>query len=358
MKGRVTGIGRGEPPPFNEADGSRESGLYFYYNVSKKGVTLNPEAIEGRPVFLNLIQSADVLVEDHAPGWMDAVGLSFSELHKVNPRLVILSVTPFGQTGPWRDYQTYQLTGLHAGGEGWELTAGAERPPVMTGGDFSETTVGLTAAMGVIAALWRRRVSGKGNHIDMSHQEASMWPGRVELSAFPNAGVVERRRVAERSMTGVKSALDAWVEVTPFEQSMWQGLVAAMGSPPWADDPRFGQRVSRFQNQEEVNPRIDEWTSVRSAKEVYSSMQENGCPAFEVMTVDRLAQSDQYEARNYFTDMTGTGLGRFRMPSTPFTGEKPRYKAAPSLGENNFEIFLELGLSEEDLGRLKSIGVM
>ncbi len=350
---------RGWAPFPDGSDGAKAaSGRFFYYNVGKKGITLRPETGRGRSLFRDLVRGADVLIEDRAPGFLDELGVGYGALSAINPGLVMTSITPFGQTGPYRGYRSYQLNNLHAGGEGWELVQRPGRPPVMTGGDSSESFCGLMGAIGTASALRRRRVTGRGNHVDLSRQEASMWPGRVELSAFPNEGITTRRRAGERTMGGVYQARDGYVEVQPFEERMWSGLVRAMGNPDWASDPRFKDRPTRSDHAEEIHGHIQSWTGGRDAMEVAEALQSNGCPAYPVMSTEQLAGSRHYRARGYFVDVEDRALGHLPLPSTPFGGAKPSYSAAPGLGEHTDEVLTGLGLSHDDIETLRREGVV
>jgi len=305
------------------------------------------------------VRGADVLIEDRPPGFTDESGLGYAALSAINPGLVMTSITPFGQTGPYRGYKSYQLNNLHAGGEGWELVQRSGRPPVMTGGDSTESFCGLVGAIGTASALWRRRVTGRGNHVDLSRQEASMWPGRVELSAFPNEGITTRRRAGERTMGGVYEARNGYVEIQPFEERMWSGLVGALGDPSWASDPRFKARPARSDHAEELHALVEDWTRGRDAMEVAEALQSNGCPAYEVMSTEQLASSRHYQARGLFADVeSDVPLGRVPLPSTPFGGAKPSYSPAPSLGEHTDEVLSRLGLSRSEIDSLRDEGVV
>jgi crotonobetainyl-CoA:carnitine CoA-transferase CaiB-like acyl-CoA transferase len=281
----------------------------------------------------SLCGTYDVVLHEYQPEELAGLGIHVEQLADTNPDIIVLALTPFGSTGPLRGWRSCPLTDLHAGGEGWELVADVSsgdtpspvRPPVMTGGDGTEAYCGLMAAVGVVAALRRAELTGVGNLIDLSKQEASMWPARVELSAFPNAGVSDRRRTRERMPGGVLPTSDGWVEIMPFEERMWEGLMEAMSRPSWASHDRYRDRMSRLALASELNPLLAGWTRRHTAREVSELLQRHGCPAYEVMSVDKLSRSPQYAARGYFVDAELPGYGRRRVPTTPFTGPKRGY---------------------------------
>ena len=364
-----TGDAARRRPPFKAPRGrsSRSGGLsamFLYCNAGKRGVTLRPETTEGRRIMEALLAAADVLIEDRPPGLMHELGLGYKALRARDPRLVIASITPFGQDGPYARYKAYALNLFHAGGEGYIQPGGPgygahpERPPLMAGGDFSEAACGSTAAAGVIAALFRRGRTGRGDHIDLSCQEALMTLGRAELAAYPNAGFIEERRNRWINLGGLMPTADGYVEMVLTEPRMWEGLVRAMGNPAWAGDPAYATPDERSRRKFEINPRIEAWTRSLPGREVREALQANQCPAFEVRTVEELAGARQYQERGFWVDEKDGALGRARTPSTPFGGPKPHLGPAPRLGQHNAQVYRELELRAGDLRRLEAEGVI
>jgi crotonobetainyl-CoA:carnitine CoA-transferase CaiB-like acyl-CoA transferase len=254
-----SGDGARRMPPFKQGRRSRShpqaSGPFFYYNAGKRGISLRPVTAEGRPLFDSLVRQADVLIEDRHPGLLDELGLGYAALRKRNPGLVLVSVTPFGQTGPYARYKAYPLNLFHAGGEGYIQPGGPgyaahpDRPPLMAGGNFSEAVCGSTAAAGVLAALLRRNRTGRGDHVDLSCQEALMELGRAEVSAFPNEGFIEERRIRWINLGGLLRTADGWVEMVVTEPRMWEGLVPGLGRRP-----ALRHRSRAFRSQEGAEP--------------------------------------------------------------------------------------------------------
>ncbi|MDO8532304.1 MAG: CoA transferase, partial [Dehalococcoidia bacterium] len=144
------------------------SGLFMYLNTNKRGVTLTMESAEGRRLFAELADQSDLLIEDAPPGHMASWGLDYATLHERNPRLVVISITPFGQTGPYAHYKAHALTTFHASGEGMLLPNGADymaRPPVTIPGFAHDYDCGMAAAVAGLAALYHARATGHGQHV-------------------------------------------------------------------------------------------------------------------------------------------------------------------------------------------------
>jgi crotonobetainyl-CoA:carnitine CoA-transferase CaiB-like acyl-CoA transferase len=207
------------------------SGLFLYLNTSKRGITLSLETEAGRRIFRKLVASADILIEDRTPGELERMGLGYPELSKLNPRLIVTSITPFGQSGPHRGYRSHHLNRYHSGGFSsfFYMLEGDERPPLKGGGYLGEYDGGLTAAVGTLAAVVSRRRTGRGQHLDVSNQEAMMCLERVDIGRMRNNPARWRPNVG-----GLTEAKDGYFVITPIENHQWRGLMRAMRTKPVA----------------------------------------------------------------------------------------------------------------------------
>ena len=222
------------------------SGLFLYLNTNKLGVTLNLDTSLGRDLFCKLMAQADVLIEDCAPGWLAAHGLGYETLQQQRPGLVMTSVTRFGQDGPQAHYHAYPLTTFHAGGEGYTLPGRLslelfpDRAPVQAGGSLGEYDSGLCAAVATLGAL----LSGIGQHVDVSQQEALLNLNRPMLAYYLATGeVISRQR--GYAFGGAIPCRDGYIMLRPIEDNHWRGLARAMGQEELADDERFRTRQAQ-----------------------------------------------------------------------------------------------------------------
>ena len=213
------------------------SGLFLYLNTNKLGVTLNLDSATGRELFKKLIADADILVEDRPPGELEKLGLNYEVLKKVNPSLIMASITPFGQYGPYRDYKAYYFNTYHASGAGYVLPAAspnADREPIKGGGYVGECDVGVSASVGILGALYWRNAGGTGQHIDISKQEAEMALERVNIARYYELGKSPTRYEINRVRDTLLRCRDGgYVMVVLHPEKQWNGLAEALGNPEW-----------------------------------------------------------------------------------------------------------------------------
>ena len=364
--------GAGDPArgfgPFPENIPHREkSGLFLYLSLNKRSITLDPSTPTGKELFARLAAKADVLVEDSPPGHMAELGLSFAHLQELNPALVYVSVTPYGQTGPQAGWKAQHINTFHASGEGYTLPGGAthsifpDRPPVAGGTHLGEYDAGLMAASGAVAALYAREVWGRGQHVDVSKQEATFGLNRLMFTQAQAEG-----RVTDRTRSyvygGIFRCNDGYVMLYPREDRQWRALVEIMGQPKLAEDERFLNRTARIQNAGELNRIISQWTETLGKDEIYSSVAPSGCPVGLYADSQDVHNSPQLQARRFFQKVDHPKAGELVYPVRPYRfsglgedGPKP----APLLGQHNEEVFCrELGLPPSELAGLRRAGVV
>lgn len=227
------------------------SGSFLYLNTSKRSLRLDLASEEDRETFTALALRADVLIEDRAPGVLEALGLDYEVLSRNHPGLIVCSLTPFGQSGPNAQHRSEHLNLYHAGGHVSPFaTVGSEdRAPSRAGGYLGEYDAGLTAALGALAAVYGRGRTGRGQHIDCSKQEAMMCLERVTIGRFANE---PDPFSGSGGPFGLSRAKDGWVMLTTLEEHQWEGLVRAMGKPTWAQADWCKTPEGRMQHMEEI----------------------------------------------------------------------------------------------------------
>jgi len=343
------------------------SGLFLYLNTNKLGITLNPQKAAGKRIFEELVKDIDILVEDNQPGVMQDMGLGYEQLQATNPRLIFTSITPFGQTGPYKHYKAYHLNMFHAGGEGYLLPGGQDsldRPPLKAANWAGEFDAGLQAAIAILEALYWQGLSGSGQYIDISKQEALMGLYMSEYPRYLNEdGYIGRRAIQGQALGGILPCLDGYVAVIFFEDREWLALLKVMGRPDLAEDETFNTRTKAILNRrEEAQAYILEWTMSHTKEEIYHEIQKNGGSCGIVLTPEGVVNSEQIRARGFMLEVEHPVAGKFRYPSVPYRFSETPVKlerAAPLLGEYNEEIYINrLGYSREDLVRFKGAGIV
>jgi len=354
-------------PPFPEDKPHPEkSGLFLYLNTNKRGITLDPEKPRGKQIFLKLAKSTNILVEDHPAGDMERMGLGYKDLSAINNGLIVMSITPFGLTGPYRDYKGRALNMSHASGQAYLLpllSPHLDRPPVKTGGHTSDCDPGLVAVLAVLAALYWKGVSGRGQHIDMSKQEALISMQRVESVTYANDQTVMTRTGNKTRMPGgVLPCRDGHIVVITPEEHQWDALMTLIGNPAWSKEPWCRDREARAQHAEAINNLLIEWTTQHTKEEIFRKGQALGCPVSPSRSAEDLMASEQLKARDFFVDVTHPLMGSLKMPSSASRfAESPWQfeRTAPLLGESNEEIYCErLGYERKELEVLKAEGVI
>lgn len=339
------------------------SGLFLYLNTNKQGVTLNLDTPTGQQLFLKLIAQADVLIEDHEPDGFAKRGLSYDTLRQHRPELVMTSVTRFGQNGPHAGFKAYPLTTYHAGGEGYTLPGRLslkqfpDRAPVHAGGGLGEYDSGLCAAVATMGAL----LSGLGQHVDVSQQEALMNLNRPMVAHHLATGeIIDRQR--GYTFGGAMPCRDGYVILRPMEDGHWLGLARAMGREELADDERFRTRPARIKNGEILNRLIIEWTMQQSKVSLYERVAAEGCPVAYFATAEDVVQSPQLAAREFFVSSEHPAIGHVLLPSAPYRLSRTPWalrQPAPLLGQHNREIWCgRLGHDPSELPRLHALKII
>ena len=360
------GIGDGarRKPPFLKDEAHPEkSGLFMYINTSKFGITLDPEKPEGNKIFKQLVKNVDILIEDHQPGEMERMGLGYDALKQINPGLIMTAITPFGQTGPYKDYKAYQLNISQMSGQGYLLPMIApnlERPPVKVGGNSGNFDPGLVASIAVMAALFYKGKTGKGQYIGMSKMEALMSMQRVESVTFPNSGVnMSRAGMAQRrTPDGVMPCKDGYVVVVTPEEHQWKSFMKLIGDPPWAAEEWCQNRIQRVENVDRIKEPVLEWMKDHTKEEIFRKGQALSVPVAPMNTAKDVVESPQFNARNFFVETEHPAVGKIKkFPSSPYRFSKTPWeigRPAPLLGEHNEDIYCgRLGYTIQDLKEFK-----
>ncbi len=363
-----------EPPAFG--DSARRKGpfahdnpaldnslLFNYLNVNKLGVTLDLECATGREWFLRLLENADIFLYGGNAEQMDRLRLSYREVCSANPRLIGVYLTPFGLSGPYRDFQGGELITAHLSGLASITTAAVndpDRPPLKPGGRQALMIAGLHGAMATLNALFAREATGQGQEVDVSEMEA--------MSSFQNGSVVRQAFVRESVPRGeaqgspLYPAQDGTVAINPMQDHMWRAMVGVMGNPDWADRPEFSTRATRTANRKELAELVSAWTVQFPKETLYQDLQGARVPAFPTNTVADVLQSEHLRERRFFEEVPlpsgekALAPGRrYRLPK----GMPVAQRAAPRLGEHTEQVLMErLGLAREDLITAFELGVI
>ncbi|MBI5969073.1 MAG: CoA transferase [Deltaproteobacteria bacterium] len=280
-----------------------EKSLFFaYHNHNKFGITLNLEHPAGREIFLRLIKSADVVVETFSPGYLRKLGLGFDSLSKVNPRLILVSVTGFGQQGPRSKYKSCDLVASAFGGQMY-VSGSPSTPPLKPFGELSYYAASLFAAVGILVALRKRRPSGQGEHLDISLQEAVVSTLDHVMVRYFYDKIISKRQ-GNRSWNGSSCILpckDGYLHLTLSQQ--WETLVEWMAGEGMAEDlveNKWKDGDYRLRNMDHVIEVLQRWTMTHHTHELFEFGQLMQFPWAPVCSPEEVLDSPQLKARGFF----------------------------------------------------------
>jgi crotonobetainyl-CoA:carnitine CoA-transferase CaiB-like acyl-CoA transferase len=361
--------GGGFGASFPEGDtGERSYNRFAYYNEvnrNKYAITLDLTKPLGVGVFKRLVKVSDVVVENFSPRVMGNFGLDYPVLREVNPEIIMVSISGYGQDGPYRDYVAYgggieAMTGLS------QLTGYPDAEPLTPGIAYADATAGLHAAFAILAALYYRRRTGRGQYIDLSMREA-LTPLLGEfIMDYAMNGRAARAMGNRHPFMAPHGCYrcqgeDKWIAITISSDEEWRSLCYAMGNPSWASEERFGDSLRRRENQDELDRLIEEWTSRYGHRQLMDMLQRGGVAAGAVLNVAELVDDPHLEERGFFQPLSHPEAGThlypgvsWRMGKTPGSLRFP----APCFAEHNEYVFGQLlGMPAEDISRLAEEGV-
>ena len=339
------------------------SGLFLYLNTGKKGITLDLEDPQGRVLLQELARQVDVIVHDHQPSQARALGLDAASLQQANPNLIVVALTPYGSSGPYADYRAYDINVFHAGGEGYLLPNGLaldtfpERAPLVVGSHMGSYQGGVTAALGVVAAVYARTPGAAGQAVDCSTQEAHLAIGYLPIQRLESEGVVEDRFSRFFRIGGVLPAQDGYVELLTLEPRQWESLLEFLGHPEWATMEQF-QEPAKYGP--EINPHLRKWMIQHPKEWIYQQGQAHGVPITPYYTPAEVFNSHQQRERRFFVPLDHPEAGCYEYAGLPFRFSETveTLGRAPLLGEHNRQVYEELGYSAQDIVSLARAGTI
>lgn len=329
---------------------------------NKKSVTLNLRTEKGQDVLKNLIREADFLIENFRPGTMEKWGLGYNELSKINPRLIMVRVSGYGQTGPYSPRAGYGGIGEAMGGMRY-LAGDPSTPPSRIGLSIGDSLAATYACLGAMMALHHREQTGKGQVVDSAIYEAVLAMMESTIPEYTEGGYIRERTGAilpKVAPSNVYPTSDGELLIGANQDSVFRRLAKAMGQPELADDERYATHVARGENQQELDDLVSAWTKTLTTDEVLARMEEFGVPAGRMFRAPEMLEDPHYKARNAVVDVDHPVFKNLKMQNVfPKLSETPgevRW-AGPELGQHNDEVYKGLlGMSDEDMAALKDSG--
>jgi len=336
-------------------------------NSNKRGIAIDLKSDSGRELFLELVQQADVLLENFSPGAMERLGLDAGRLQELNPRLIYASSTGYGRSGPDRDNLAMDLT-IQAYSGVMSVNGPEDGPPLKTGPAICDFLGGVHLYAGITTALYEREITGIGRLVEVAMLEATFPVLATSLTSMHNLGGVQPPRrgnahpAAASAPYGVYRAADGHVAIICVREVHWQRLVTLMDRASVRDDPRFVDQTSRGQHADAVDAAINAWSSAFNKAELVDLLRAHNVPAAPVRTIPEVVEDPHMHSRGTLQRVTHPQFGDVILPHSAirFDGEeRVALQPSPQLGEHTHQVLSDwLGYDKAGVDDLLEQGVL
>ena len=347
-----------------------DSYYFMLLNANKKSVTLNLKSERGKEMLRQMIAKADIFAENFAPGAIERLGFSYEDVSAINPRIIYATVKGFGKGSPFENYLAFDMIAQAVGGV-MSITGEADGRPLKPGVTLGDTGTGLHAVIGVLAALFQRTVTGRGQKVEVAMQDAMVNYCRIAYSKQ-----LMSNEACERSGNALflgnapcevfrckPGGLNDYVFIYTSRANniQWELLCDVIGRPELKEEPRFSTPIKRGDHVDEINKHVENWTSNFTKFEAMEKLGAVGVPCGAVMDTKELSDDSTMRDREIFVEVDHPVRGRVLMPGWPvkMTDSHVKVTASPLLGADSSEVYAEwLDLSTDELTALKSEGVI
>ena len=348
--------------PFHHDDPHPEKSLFFLLlNLNKKGATLNLTTDTGQSILKRLAKHVDVIVETYRPGYLDSLGLGYDTLSQINPGLVLTSITPFGQDGPYSQYKGEEIV-EYAMSMIMSISGIQGREPLKHGGFQAQYEGGLFGAGATSMALFAQLNTGQGEHIDVSITECIASTMMATQTIYPFMGGSQARRRPEgNEFENPMPCKDGWIIVQAGGGATWEDLANFFEAPELLE-PRFADRAQRSQNGAEMDQVIINSIKDREKWELFPKAAAARMLFGLVQTPTELVDCPQLESRNFYREVNHPVIGKIKVPAELFKLTETPYQLkmpAPTLGQHNQEIYVEgLGYTQQEFVQLRQLNII
>lgn len=351
-----------EAPESVEADGAlgaaRHTSDFQNLQRNKRSLTLNLKEPEGQKIFMKLVENADVVVENFRPDVKERLGIDYEKLKAVNPRIILASISGFGQDGPYAKRPGFDQIAQGMGGL-MSITGEPGRGPMRVGIPIADLTAGLFCAHGILVALLEREKSGKGQWLHTSLLQAQIF-----MLDFQAARWLVKEEVPGQAgnnhptsvPTGVFETSDGAINIAVAGETIWNRFLNAIDKNDWGEDPRFNSADARLENRDALNAEIEKLTKTRTSKEWVDLLLEHGVPSGEIYKINEVFADPQVQHLGIATDAKTVPFGDTKLVGQPVTLTRTPSGIKvhpPERGEHTEEILGELGIDAKALEELR-----
>lgn len=343
----------------------QESYRFVALNRGKRDITLNLNSEEGQRICRELVGKCDVLVENFTPGVMEGYGLGYEELKRYNPRLIYVSISGFGCTGPYRSRVAFD-TIIQAMGGLISVNGFPDSPPTKVGPAIADFLGGIFSIIAILAALQYRSRTKQGQFVDISMQDCIWYITAIQFLPLYVLTGKEPQRLGNSQIEvtpfNIYKAKDGYIVIGVVTVAQWQRLLEVIGREDLKDVPGYGSQSTRIEHVEEIDAIVEAWTKERTVDEMLKVLGAADLACSPVPTFGQVANDPQLASRNMVVDVEQIISGRLKVPGSVFKMAKTPGDAtrpAPFLGEHNAEVYSELlGYDQKTIDRLQHEGVI
>ena len=332
-----------------------QSAYWVQYNSGKKSLAINLRTDQGKEVLRDLVKVSDILLQNFRPGTIEKMGFGYEVLKGLNPRIIMINVSAYGQYGPYRDRVGFDPIGQALGGM-MSMTGFADGPPIRTSFPLIDRITALHATIGALAALREREISGEGQAIETSLADTGFTTNEIPISAFLGDGIVSERDGNGFGLNNAYQTSDGWAYIASNNDAMWKRVCEAMDRPDWQADERFATRAGRTEHGPELEGELAQWFGARSTKEAVDYLSSFSVPCAPVNTVEEAAIDPHLSEREIMVEVPDPQAGTIHV-----TGKMVKFSrtpmvvgSAPIIGEHTDDILRQtLGYSDEKIRALQ-----
>jgi len=337
-----------------------QSAYWVQYNSGKKSLGLDLRSEDGKAVLRDLVPHADILIQNFRPGTIAKMGFGYNVLERLNPRLIMLNVSAYGQEGPYRERVGFDPIGQAISGM-MSLTGFPNTPPTRTYNPVIDRITALHGAIGVLSALHERNLSGHGQAIDVCLADTGFSMTEIQCAAYLGGGGVPERTGNGRGLTNTYETSNGWVLIAAVSDNIWPRLCAAIEADEWVNDPRFRNMRGRAQEWQLMEARLSEWFAHRTQEEAVSIFSSHDIPINAVNDIAAAAKEPHLHARELLMEVPDPIAGTIHVSGRPIKLSRTpgNVGSAPRPGQHTEEILEQLlGYDEDQVTRLRNSGAV
>lgn len=341
-----------------------QSAYWVQYNSGKKSLAIDLRTEKGKEVLTRLVKKSDILLQNFRPGTIDVMGFGYDVLKKLNPKIIMINASAYGQYGPHRDKVGFDPIGQAMGGMMYQSGLKGD-PPTKTAFPLIDRITSLHATIGALAALWEREISGEGQAIDVSLADTGFTVNEIALTAYLGDGYNPERPTsyggAENPLGGMYETSDGFVIIAAGNDNIWKRMCEAVGKPEWLTDERFNTRAARAENGSAINDVLASWFAEREMKEVVDYLSEHSIPCAPVNNVEQAANESHLHEREILMEVPDPIAGKIHVAGKmiKFSRTEMVVGSTPTVGQHTDEILRDIAeYSEDEIKELEKDSVV